>query len=303
MHVLVIGASGLLGSNVVEASLSEGYETTGTYHDMDLQIPVPSYQLDVRNDDHVDMLVRNHRPDLVVNCAALTDVDACEKEPQKAEAINEDAPGLIATACNDHGIPLVHISTDYVFSGTSESHYTEGDVKDPKQEYGKAKLGGEQSVRRAHEDPIIVRVSFLYGYNRSIESLEGFPAWVIDKLRLDEIIPLFTDQHFTPTRAGHAAEIILSLGDVGATGTFHIASGDCTTPYEFGTDVRKRLDAPSKLITKSSLTDVERPAERPRHTCFDVSKIENTLDRRMPTLEEDIDVLETIIGSRYRNEE
>lgn len=303
MEVLVIGASGLLGSNVAEVSLSKGYETTGTYRDPDFQIPIPSHQLDVRNEDRVGMLIRDHRPDLVVNCAALTDVDACEREPEKAKVINGNAPGLIAAVCDDHEIPLIHISTDYVFAGASESHYTEEDVKDPIQEYGKTNLAGERNVQLTHDNTIIVRVSFLYGYNRSTESLEGFPAWVIDRLRLDENIPLFTDQYITPTRAGHATEIILSLGDVGATGTFHVAARDCTTPYGFGTDVRKRLGAPSKLITSSSLTDVERPAERPRHTCFDVSKIENTLDRRMPTLEADIDALETVIGSRYRNED
>lgn len=303
MYVLVIGASGLLGSNVVKASSSEGYETIGTYHSTDLQISVPSYQLNVLNDDRVGMLVRDHRPDLVVNCAALTDVDACEREPQKAKAINGDAPGLIATVCNDLGIPMVHISTDYVFAGTAEGRYTENDMKEPIQEYGKTKLAGERSVRRAHDDPIIVRVSFLYGYNRSIESLEGFPTWVIDKLRLVETLPLFTDQHVTPTRAGHAAEIIISLGNAGTTGTFHVAAEDCTTPYEFGTAVRNRLDAPSNLITKTSLSDVKRAAERPRNTCFDISKIKNTLNCRQPTLEEDIDALESIIGRRYRNEE
>lgn len=199
MEVLVIGASGLLGSNVAEVSLSKGYETTGTYRDTDFQIPIPSHQLDVRNEDRVGMLIRDHRPDLVVNCAALTDVDACEREPEKAKVINGNAPGLIAAVCDDHEIPLIHISTDYVFPGASESHYTEEDVKDPIQEYGKTKLAGERNVQLTHDNPIIVRVSFLYGYNRSTESLEGFPAWVIDRLRLDENIPLFTDQYITPT--------------------------------------------------------------------------------------------------------
>ena len=159
----------------------------------------------------VDELLTVHEPDVVVNCAAMTDVDGCERDPEGAQLLNGDAPGGLAAHCAAHNVEFVHISTDYVFDGTARDPYAEEATPNPVQAYGKSKLDGERAVRSESEHALIARLSFVWGIHRSTGNLTGFPAWVRDQLRSDEAVPLFTDQWVTPKRAGQAADTLLDL--------------------------------------------------------------------------------------------
>src|SRR5699024_1167534 len=132
---------------------------------------------------------------------------------------------------------------------------------------------GEQAVRKEHTAPVIVRLSFVYGIHGSTGSLVGFPAWVRDRLREGETTPLFTDQRVTASRAGQVAETLLDL-PTDTTGTFHVASRSCVTPYEFGNRIRERLGTSDELLIEGSQSDVDRSAPRPADTCLNVSRIE-----------------------------
>jgi dTDP-4-dehydrorhamnose reductase len=291
MHLLVLGANGLLGSNAVAEALARGWECTGTYHSTEPAFETPLHELDVRDSDKFAALLDSHDVDAVCNCAAMTDVDGCEENPQQAHAVNGAAPGELARACAERNLAFCHVSTDYVFDGRTESRYDESAETNPVQVYGESKLAGERAVEQADDTQLLARLSFVYGTHGATGALTGFPAWVTERLHDGETTPLFTDQHVTPSRAGQAAATLLDLLGAEATGTVHVASRSCVTPYEFGKQLGQRLDAPMELLTKGSQSAVDRPATRPTHTCLDVGRVERALGRDQPTLAADLDAI------------
>ena len=302
MTVLVVGASGLLGGNVVAAARERGERVRGTYRTTDptdgpgeaFDDGVETVRFDVTDRADPDPLASLLAGvDRVVDCCAVTDVDACETDPCGARAVNAEWPGRLAAACADRGVPLCHVSTDYVFDGR-DPPYAEGDDPNPLQVYGETKLAGERAVREAGVtecDSLVLRVSFLWGTDRSTDALAGFPAWVAAEIREGGTPPLFTDQRVTPTRAGHAAGTALDLLDAGATGTFHVAARDAVTPFEFGERIAARLGTGGR-VERSSTADLDRPAPRPSETSLDGSKLAREIGREGPTLEADLDAVE-----------
>ncbi|MFC6722071.1 dTDP-4-dehydrorhamnose reductase [Halobacteriaceae bacterium SHR40] len=288
MTVLVVGASGLLGSNVVTAGKARGRDVVGTYHSTRPRFEIPLEQLDVRNTDRFRELIQEYQPTTVINCAAMTDVDGCESNPDEAFAINAEAPEVFAAICAETDTRFVHISTDYIFDGSTSGSYAEAANPNPQQVYGESKLAGEQAVRTAGSDPLVIRPSFVYGVHRSRDELTGFPAWVREQLTNGESVPLFTDQYITPSRAGETAETLLELGSAGQSGVVHIAARSCVTPYEFGEQICRLIGASVESLEEGSMDDVDRPAKRPKRTCLDVSRVEEVLDRPQPTLTADL---------------
>ncbi|MGB9953259.1 dTDP-4-dehydrorhamnose reductase [Haloarcula marismortui] len=289
MQLLVVGANGLLGSNVVRAGQQRGWNVRGTYHSTRPEFDIPLTQFDLSECDSFDDVLTERDPDVVVNCAAMTDVDGCETNPEQAHVLNGDAPGELAAHCNANGIEFVHVSTDYVFGGTEREPYSESADTDPVQVYGESKLAGEQAVTEETADALVARLSFVWGIHRSTDDLTGFPAWVRSRLLAAEDIPLFTDQWVTPTRAGQAAETLLDLIEQDATGLFHIACSSCVTPYEFGEVITDHVDISEELLSEGSMDDVERDATRPAYTCLDIENVESELNRPQPTLREDVE--------------
>ncbi|WP_436926641.1 SDR family oxidoreductase [Halosimplex amylolyticum] len=296
MRTLVLGANGQLGSNVVTAALDRGWEAHGTVRSSPERAPVECSRLDIRDADRAAALLDERAPDLVVNCAAMTDVDGCEADPERAHAVNGEAPGDLASACADRGIRFVHVSTDYVFDGRDQTPYDESGEANPLQVYGESKLAGERAVRNLDADSLVARLSFVYGTHGFTGEPTGFPAWVRGKLAAGESVPLFTDQHVTPSRAGQAAATLLDLADAGESGTVHVASRSCLTPHEFGRLLADRLDADPTLVEEGSMGDVDREATRPPHTCLDVSAVEAALDRPQPTTDEDLAAIDDALS-------
>lgn len=294
MRLLVLGGDGLLGSNVVVAT-NQKCEVTATYRSGSVPADVSAHELDIRDTARFKDLLERVDPTAVVNCAAMTDVDACESKPDQARAVNATAPSKIADVCNTRSVQFCHISTDYVFDGEERTPYDESAEPNPIQVYGESKLAGDRAVRDAHASSLIIRPSFVYGIDRSTGTLTGFPAWVRDRLRADEPVSLFDDQYITPSRAGQVASVLLQLLQEGADGTFNVACRTCTTPYEIGDWLRERLNYPKRHLESGSQEDFDRPADRPRYTCLDVSKVESRLDSVQPTLETDLSALEPVL--------
>lgn len=291
MDVVVLGASGLLGSNVVATAIDRVDDVVGTYRSTEPDVAAPCYHCDLTEVGNGSDLLDDHEPDVVVNCAALTDVDDCERTPAAAQQVNADGPRRIAELCHQRGISFVHVSTDYVFDGKSHTPYAETHDPNPIQAYGRTKLEGERSVLDVAPSSLVVRLSFVYGTHRSTGDLTGFPAWVVSELQAGNDVPLFTDQYVTPSRAGQAATTLLDLVSAGERGLFHVASRSCVTPYQFGLEIASRMTTQGRLL-KGSKDDIDRVAPRPEHTCLDSTKVERTLGRPQPTLQEDLDELE-----------
>ena len=291
MQLLVVGANGLLGSNVVRAGQQRGWNVCGTYHSTCPVFDIPLTQFDLREYNSFDDVLTEYDPDVVVNCAAMTDVDGCETNPEQANILNGDAPGGLAAHCDANNVEFVHISTDYVFDGTERDLYSESADTNPEQVYGKSKLAGEQAVTEETTDALVARLSFVWGIHRSSNDLTGFPAWVRNQLQSGQDVPLFTDQWVSPTRAGQAAETLLKLIEQDVTGLYHIACSSCVTPYEFGEEIADHVGSSKELLREGSMDDIERDATRPTYSCLDVEKVESELSRPQPTLREDIEAL------------
>ena len=288
MRVLVIGVNGLLGSNVVAAGQDRGWKVYGTYYSTASGFDIPTKQFNLADASAFNEILDRYEPDVVINCAAMTDVDACERNPEQAEQINGDSPGILASQCDAYGSEFVHTSTDYVFNGKSRDRYTEADTPNPIQVYGHSKLAGEQTVQEARPDSLIARLSFVYGIHRGSDTLAGFPAWVRNRIESGEDVPLFTDQWITPSRAGQAADTILDLIEHEATGRSHIAARTCVTPYEFGKQLAAEMETGDASFVEASLDDIDREASRPAYTCLNTDKIATELGRKQPPLAEDV---------------
>jgi len=296
MRLLVVGANGLLGSNVVRAGQQRGWAVSGTYHSTHPNFDIPLTQFNLQEYSTFDDVIDEYGPDVVVNCAAMTDVDGCERDPEAAHVINSEAPAGMAARCEQDGIDFVHVSTDYVFDGTARDPYSETADPNPAQVYGESKLAGERAVQDAMETALLPRLSFVWGIHRSTGTLSGFPAWVREHLQASEAVPLFTDQWVTPTRAGQAAQTVLSLVEQASDGLYHVACSSCVTPYEFGEVLAAHVGANSDLLQAGSTDDIDRAAARPTYSCLDVAKVAEELGREQPTLREDVDAAWNALG-------
>jgi dTDP-4-dehydrorhamnose reductase len=277
---------------MVRKCLDRSISVTGTFHSNKPSFEIPLENLDLRDATAFESLLQLWDPDAVVNCAALTDVDGCESQDELAFEVNGAAPGDLAAACAKEGIEFVHVSTDYVFDGTETAPYDESATPNPIQEYGKSKLEGEIRVREADGQNIVTRLSFVYGVRGDTDELVGFPAWARDSLRAGDELPLFVDQHVSPSRAGQTARTILELLDIGVEGVFNVATRSCVTPYEFGKEMARLRGADTSLLRESERSNIDRDADRPTNTCLDVTKVEKTLGRPQPTVEEDLKAIE-----------
>ena len=212
MKVLVTGAAGQVGTEVLAAFAD--HEVTGLAH----------AELDVADEAAVVAAVHDHAPDLVVHTAAFTKVDACESEPDLAWRVNALGPWWVARACALADAAMVHLSTDYVFDGTSGRPYTEFDTTDPRSVYGQSKLASEELVRRALPASYVVRTSWVVGRHGG--------NFVKTMLRLgaerDEL-SVVDDQVGAPTDARDLARALRQLAVTGRYGTFHLSGqGQCS---------------------------------------------------------------------------
>jgi len=291
MRLLVVGANGLLGSNVVSVGLRRGWDVYGSYHSTRPSFDIPLVKFDLRNASSFPTLLDRFGPDVVVNCAAMTDVDSCESNPAAARQINGEAPGRLACACADRPVRFVHTSTDYVFDGEHDEPYAEADPTNPLQRYGETKLLGERLVQNELDDFLLTRFSFVYGLHGDTGLLVGFPAWVRDRIESGSETPAFTDQWVSPTRAGQAAKTIHNLIESGSNGSFHVAARSCLTPYRFASLLIDELGYGSDLLQEGLMEDVNRAATRPKNTCLSVEKVAEELGRPQPIVKDELSAI------------
>ena len=245
MRLLVTGAAGMLGRDVVAAAGDAGHEVAA----------LARADLDITDADAVSSAVRDARPDAVINCAAWTDVDGAEADEASATAVNGAGAANLAAAAGD--ALVVHVSTDYVFDGAASEPYPEDAATGPGSAYGRSKLAGEQAVARAAGRAAIVRSSWLFGpHGRNfVDTMRRLGA------ERDELA-VVDDQIGCPTYTGHLAPALVAIAEQGTTGVLHVAgSGRCSwfdlavATFE---ETGLRCD-----VRRQSTADAGRPAPRP----------------------------------------
>jgi len=257
MRILVTGAGGQVGRELVELCVGRGDEVVGADHST----------LEVRDRDAVLQLVLTARPDAVVHTAAWTAVDACESDPDRAHAENALGARHVAEAARRAGAHLVHLSTDYVFDGTKPTPYDEWDVPNPASVYGRSKWAGEREVASiCGGDATIVRISWVcgrYGHNM-VKTL----------LRLvdDGATPKFVDDQIGhPTIVGDLVPVLRRFAVERRPGLFHVTNQGTVSWYEFARVVFEAAGADPDRVTPiaTAQLDPPRPAPRPANSVLD----------------------------------
>jgi len=250
---MIAGAGGLLGRSAVSV-----FSRTGSS-----VVALARADLDIASEPAVLEAVRSIQPGLVVNCAAATDVDRCEREPSWAYRANEQGPRNLARACHCSGSDMVHISTDYVFGGDKDGLYTQDDPPNPKSVYAQSKLAGEVAVRAELDRAYIVRSSWIFGRGG-----KNFGSRVVDLARSRAPLKGVVDQVSIPTYAPDLANRIEELTRNRTYGLYQVTNSGATTWMEFA---RLALDLAGLTgINIEAVTRAElgQPAARPRNSAM-----------------------------------
>ena len=277
-RLLVLGASGLLGINLA-LEASPRYQVTGSANAHPLKgAPFKMVAADLAQPGAAAWLVASLHPDLVVNCAAWANIDACEKDPAQSARMNADLPGELAEACRKAGARLAHISTDAVFDGVKGS-YSETDETHPQGVYARDKLAGEQAVAQANPDAVVARVNF-YGW--SLLGGRSLAEFFYHSLSEGRRVNGFTDVLFCPLEASRLSLLLLEMLERGLSGLFHVYSSEHQSKYEFGCALARKFGLDDTLIAPISVFRSGLVARRSPNLTMRVDKIEAALGRPMP---------------------
>ena len=252
MRVLVTGAAGMVGRALSEHCRSCGDE-------------VFAYDrggLDISDAHRVLEAVERDRPEAVINCAAWTDVDGCESDHARAQAVNAGGPENLARASRRIGAVLVTISTDYVFDGEKDGFYTQRDDPNPISVYGVSKLDGERRAQIAFARTIVVRSGFIFGPGG-----RNFLSTIAERVQHGERFGAIKDAWGTPTYSRHLAARLRELARLDLPGIYHVVNaGDGVSYEEFARAVIRELGGDEAIVGSVTMAALKRPAERPRNS-------------------------------------
>ena len=295
MKVLITGSSGMLGRDLARVFGKEnqvvGIDISGEKQDDCSSF----YRADITDPAKVNEIFDKERPDLVIHAAALTDVDGCETDPEKAKRINTLGTRNIAEACGDIGSPLIFISTDFVFDGSKNSPYTEDEETNPINVYGRTKWEAEESLSEACRDYAIVRTSWLFG-----EEGKNFVDTVVKKGKADKVLRVVDDQIGSPTYTKDLAIALYNFAkkeDISGSAVYHASnSGDCTW-CAFARKIRDLAGGMEDVkVEPIPSSELDRPAMRPKYSVLDTSKFEMRSGCKMRSWQE---ALEEYIKGKY----
>ncbi|MCF6782661.1 dTDP-4-dehydrorhamnose reductase [Stutzerimonas stutzeri] len=270
MRILVCGASGQVGLELVDRAAAYGLEVLGMTRE----------QLDITDGSRVGELVRQYKPGLIINAAAYTHVDNAEKQSELAYAVNRDGVANLAEAARQADVPLLHISTDYVFSGHAENPYRETDPVAPTGVYGASKLAGEVAIQAALERHVIVRTSWVYGVYGN-----NFVKTMLRLGQQRDALSVVADQVGCPTQAGSLAKALLQLAQryardgALAWGLYHYSGQPHCSWFDFATEIFRQASAKGLLaktpqVAAITTAQYPTPARRPAWSVLDCGKFE-----------------------------
>ena len=277
MKVLVTGADGQVGTEMVRLD-SDEFRVVG----------VSRRELDITDRAAIDSRLDEHAPDLVVNCAAYTTVDRAEDEPELAYRVNANAVGWLGRACGARGIGVIHFSTDYVFDGTKGGPYVEDDIPNPLNVYGASKLAGENRLREATDQHLILRVGWVFGrIGRS------FVDTILRLAEERDELTVVNDQIGTPTPAEAIADAVRSLAVESVVtdfrhGTYHYSTEPAVTRCAFAREIvamagEAGLLEPLPVVRGIPTAEWPARAQRPLNSRLRSSRLTQELGIRTPT--------------------
>jgi dTDP-4-dehydrorhamnose reductase len=277
-RILVTGASGLLGLSF-GLQYCDQHEIIGIANEHPLQgLPFELRQVDLAQPDAAQKLVAELRPEIVLHCAALANIDRAESHPALAQRINAQVPGEFAASVRKTGGKLIHISTDSVFDG-QRGDYRENDEPNPINVYARTKLAGEKAVLQANPDAIVARVNF-YGW--SLSGKRSLGEIFFHTLSAGKTMFGFTDVYFCPLQVNVLSEILLEMAARQLTGLYHVVSREALTKYDFGVRIARLFDLDETQIQPVSWKDAGLKAARSPNLTLKCDKLARAFGRDLP---------------------
>ena len=264
MKIILLGGKGLLGRNIAPLFRQKFDLTICDIDTWDIADRVSG-------EKHIE----KYNPDVLINLAAITDVDGCEDKKELAEKVNAYGAGIVADLCNEHNVRFVHISTDYVFDGKKTVPYKENDPTNPMSVYGATKLMGERAVLEKNPSSLIIRAQWLYG-----EGGENFITKVVKMAKQCGTLRVVNDQRGSPTYTKDLAEPLSALIEKGKSGIYHLANSGSCTWFDFASEIFTLLKM-DVSITPISSVELERKATRPLYSVFDMWKFQKDTGLKM----------------------
>ena len=276
---VVTGASGLLGLNL-SLQITANDEVLGIANTCPLKgLPFEIQMMDLVSDNFEKDVLEAYKPDVVIHCAAIANLEECEKNPELAYQTNAIVPGEIAHQCRKRDVKFVHISTDAVFDGKS-GNYSEQDRTNPLSVYAKTKQAGEDNVQNQNPEAIIARVNF-FGW--SLSGTRSLGEFFFNNLTAGNPINGFIDIHFCPLYVLQLSDLLLEMIRADLSGIYHVVSSDQMTKYEFGCAIATQFELDHKLIHPISVTKSNLKAERTLNLTLSTKKLSTDLNRSIPS--------------------
>lgn len=272
--ILVTGSNGQLGSELHE--IAHQYPFQFLFTDV--------HQLDITSQTSVDFFFNNHTIDYCINAAAYTAVDKAESDQERAFLVNATAAQILASTCSKFQIPIIHISTDFVFDGKQQTPYSEDSSENPLSIYGESKLEGEKLVCSATIQSIIIRTSWLYSFYG-----KNFVKTMLQLAKQKETLGVIADQVGTPTYAADLAKLILYIIESlekdkdknNYWGTYHYSNEGIASWYDFAKAIFD-LSNTSIRLNPIKTQEYPTPAQRPTYSVLDKSKIKKVFNLEIP---------------------
>ena len=291
-RVLICGSNGLLGQRLaLMLGHASDYEVLNTSHHRSFVLDHHLFdytQLDITNKGDVKSLVSSFRPDVIVNAAAMTNVDTCETQRELAWKVNVVGVENLVEVSRRINSAIIHISTDYVFDGKVGS-YKETDRVNPINYYGKTKLAGENMIIAGGIPSAILRAIVVYGTGINVKN--NFALWVINSLQAKESIRCVVDQIANPTHVSDLAASIVKIIERERTGLYHIGGADTVSRFEFALKISEIFGLDGSLIRKATSNDLRQTAARPLMTSLVTLKAQSELDLHPMSVAQGVETL------------
>lgn len=279
MKILITGCNGLLGQKLVKLILEKGEKVIATSHSANridyLNESFEFKKMDIRDANDVNMVIADCKPDVVINTAAMTNVDQCETDKEECIRLNVEAVTHLVKACEANNVFLLHLSTDFIFDG-EDGPYKEEATANPLSFYGQSKLDAERALQASNIDWAIARTVLVYGVTPGM-SRSNIILWVKGSLENNKTINVVDDQWRTPTLAEDLAMGCFLISKKKAKGVFNISGPDLLTPYEMAIATADFYGLDRSLINKADASTFAQPAKRPPKTGFILDKAKEKL--------------------------